>query len=179
VRKSQGALAMTTTFYLSAAVAIVAALLAITRANVVHALLYFICSLLATGVMFFVLGAPFVAALVVIINAGAIMVLFVFVVMMLNSGPQSADRERAWLQPRVWIGPVLLSLLLILELIYSLGRYRTIATAGEVVEPRQVGMALFGPYLLAVELASMLLLAALLGAYHLGRGVLRPKGDRP
>ncbi len=129
--------------------------------------------------MFFVLGAPFVAALVVIINAGAIMVLFVFVVMMLNIGPQSRDHERAWLKPRVWIGPVLLSGLLVIELVYSLMQYRTSAIAGQVVEPRQVGMALFGPYLLAVELASMLLLAGLLGAYHLGQGVLRFKGEQP
>ena len=170
---------MTTVFYLSAAVAIVATVLAITRTNAVHSLLYFICSLLATAVLFFVLGAPFVAALVVIINAGAIMVLFVFVVMMLNSGPQSVEHERGWLKPRVWIGPVLLSGLLIVELVYSLGQYRAVATAGEAVEPREVGLALFGPYLLAVELASMLLLAALLGAYHLGRGVLRFKGERP
>jgi NADH-quinone oxidoreductase subunit J len=170
---------MTVTFYFSAAVAVTAALLAITRANAVHALLYFICSLLATAVMFFVLGAPFVAALVVIINAGAIMVLFVFVVMMLNSGPRSIEHERAWLKPRVWIGPVLLSTLLIIELIYSLMQYRTGAIAGEVVQPRQVGIAMFGPYLLAVELASMLLLAALLGAYHLGRGALGFGGERP
>lgn len=170
---------MTFVFYLSAATAVAAALLAITRANAVHALLYFICSLLATAVMFFVLGAPFVAALVVIINAGAIMVLFVFVVMMLNVGPQSRERERAWLQPRVWIGPVLLGGLLVIELVYSLMQYRTGAIAGRTVEPGQVGLALFGSYLLAVELASMLLLAALLGAYHLGRGVLRFKGDQP
>lgn len=169
---------MTDTFYLAAAVAVAAAVLAITRANAVHALLYFICSLLATAVMFFTLGAPFVAALIVIINAGAIMVLFVFVVMMLGSGPQSIDHERAWLRPRVWMGPSLLSVLLILELVYCLGRYRAAAMAGETIEPRQVGVTLFGPYLLAVELASMLLLAALLGAYHLGRGVLRFRGEK-
>jgi hypothetical protein len=86
---------MTAVFYISAAVAVGATFLTITRVNVVHSLLYFICSLLATGVMFFVLGATFVAALVVIINAGAIMVLFVFVIMMLNVGPQSADQEKA------------------------------------------------------------------------------------
>ena len=164
---------MTVFFYVAAAVALVATILTITRVNVVHALLYFICSLLATGVMFFVLGAPFVAALVVIINAGAIMVLFVFVIMMLNLGPQSADRERARIRPHVWIGPGLLSLLLLLELIYSLVRYGTGTTAGRTVGPQEVGAALYGPYLLAVELASMLLLAGLLGAYHLGQGALK------
>jgi NADH-quinone oxidoreductase subunit J len=164
---------MTTVFYISAAVAVVATILTITRANVVHSLLYFICSLLATSVMFFVLGAPFVAALVVIINAGAIMVLFVFVIMMLNLGPQSADREKARLRPHVWIGPGLLSALLLVELVYSLVRYQAGTTAGQAVGPQQVGMALFGPYLLAVELASMLLLAGLLGAYHLGQGAMK------
>jgi len=169
---------MTVVFYISAAVAIAAAILTITRANAVHSLLYFICSLLATAVMFFVLGAPFVAALVVIINAGAIMVLFVFVVMMLNIGPQTAEREKTWLRPRAWIGPVLITVLLIIELVYSLAYYQAGETIGEVVEPVDVGIALFGPYLLAVELVSMLLLAGLLGAHHLGRGVLKFGGGR-
>ena len=164
---------MNVAFYVSAAVAVVATVLTILRVNVVHSLLYFICSLLATGMMFFVLGAPFVAALVVIINAGAIMVLFVFVIMMLNLGPQSADREKQRLKPHVWIGPGLLSLVLLIELVHSLGRYEAIGTAGQRVMPQVVGAALFGPYLLGVELASMLLLAGLLGAYHLGRGVVK------
>jgi len=92
---------------------------------------------------------------------------------MLNLGPQSADRERARIRPHVWIGPGLLSLLLLLELIYSLVRYGTGTTAGRTVGPQEVGAALYGPYLLAVELASMLLLAGLLGAYHLGQGALK------
>ena len=170
---------MNTVFYISALVAVVATILTITRANTVHALLYFICSLLATAGCFFVLGAPFVAALVVIINAGAIMVLFVFVVMMLNLGPQSADRERQWLRPRAWIGPAVLALLLVAELAYSLLRNQPGATAGQVVEPKSVSMALFGPYLLAVELASMLLLAGLLGAFHLGHRTIDSKGQPP
>ncbi len=169
---------MVVMFYVAAAIAVVATLLTVTRANVVHALLYFICSLLATGAMFFLLGAPFVAALVVIINAGAIMVLFVFVLMMMNLGPQSAEQERAWLTPGAWAGPVVLCLLLVVELIYSFVQFRAAATTGQAVGPQQVGAALFGPYLLGVELASMLLLAGLLGAYHLGQGVLKPREKR-
>lgn len=167
---------MNVVFYISAIVAILATIGTITRSNAVHALLYFICSLLATGVMFFVLGAPLVAALVVIVNAGAIMVLFVFIVMMLNIGPHTAGRERAWLRPRAWIGPVLLSVVLAVEFAYALTQYRTGAIAGQVVGPKEVGIAVFGPYLLGVELASMLLLAGLLGAYHLGQGALKSKG---
>jgi NADH-quinone oxidoreductase subunit J len=165
-------------FYISAFLAIAATVMAITRANAVHALLYVICSLLATAVMFFVLGAPFAAALTVIINAGAIMVLFVFIVMMLNIGPQSADRERIWLRPPAWIGPGLIGIILTVELAYSLLYYSPGTAAGQEVGAKQVGMSLFGPYLLGVELASMLLLVGLLGAFHLGQGVMKSKGLR-
>ncbi|MGH6900219.1 MAG: NADH-quinone oxidoreductase subunit J [Geminicoccaceae bacterium] len=156
-------------FYLSAVVAVLATVLAITRANAVHALLYLVVSLLAVAVIFFLLGAPFVAALEVIIYAGAIMVLFVFVVMMLNLGPASERQERQWLGTKVWIGPTFLAAILLLELGYMLAVEGTgVARGAAEVSPKAVGIALFGPYLLAVELASMLLLAGLVGAYHLG-----------
>jgi NADH-quinone oxidoreductase subunit J len=96
---------MEATFYLSAAVAVAATLMVVTRASAVHALLYLIVSLLAVAVVFFVLGAPFVAALEVIIYAGAVMVLFVFVIMMLNLGKAAAAKEREWLSPGMWVGP--------------------------------------------------------------------------
>ncbi|MGH8067795.1 MAG: NADH-quinone oxidoreductase subunit J [Candidatus Entotheonellia bacterium] len=156
-------------FYIAAAVAIIATCRVITALNAVHALLYLIVSLLAVALIFFALGAPFVAALEVIIYAGAIMVLFVFVIMMLNLGPQATARERQWLQPKMWGGPAILAMGLIVELIYVLASSGRQASGVSVVEPKQVGIALFGPYLLGVELASLLLLAGLVGAYHLGR----------
>ncbi len=157
-------------FYLSAAVAIIATALVITQTNAVHALLYLIVSLLAVAVTFFTLGAPFVAALQVIVYAGAIMVLFVFVVMMLNLGPTSTEQERRWLRPQAWVGPAVLSAILIVELFYVFANNNTPASTGAAaVDPKAVGVALFGPYLLGVELASILLLAGLVGAYHLGR----------
>src|SRR5690606_5572887 len=112
---------------------------------------------------------PFAAALEVIIYAGAIMVLFVFVVMMLNLGRDATARERRWLAPRAWIGPAILSIVLAIELCYVLMMDRRAVPGERVVEATQVGIVLFGPYLLAVELASLLLLAGLVGAYHLGR----------
>jgi NADH-quinone oxidoreductase subunit J len=156
-------------FYLSAAVAILSTLLAISRLDAVHALLYLIVSLLSMALVFFTLGAPFIAALEVIIYAGAIMVVFIFVVMMLNLGAQATEQERRWLNPGTWVLPSILALILIGELIYvlTLGGIR----GSEIysIGPKQVGIALFGPYLLGVELASLLLLAGLIGAYHLGR----------
>jgi NADH-quinone oxidoreductase subunit J len=160
---------MDAAFYISSAVAVASTAMVVTRTNAVHALLYLIVSLLAVAVVFYALGAPFVAALEVIIYAGAVMVLFVFVIMMLNLGPHAARQERAWIAPRAWIGPAVLSLVLLGELIYIIAFSNMPAATGVSVSPKETGIALFGPYVAGVELASMLLLAALVGAYHLGR----------
>lgn len=160
---------MSVLFVMAAAVAVLSTILVITRLNAVHALLYLIVSLLAVAFLFYLLGAPFAAALEVIVYAGAIMVLFVFVIMMLNLGPQAVRHERQWLNPGIWAGPAGLSAILMAELICVLAQGDLGATAAGSVEPRAVGAALFGPYLLGAELASLLLLSAVVGAYALGR----------
>lgn len=159
---------METVFYLSAVIAIAATVMVITRLNAVHALLYLIVSLLAVSVVFYALGAPFIAALEVIIYAGAIMVLFVFVVMMLNLGERAVQTERGWLNLWMWIGPSILAGALLAEIVFIVTRNAPAAYRAHMISPKQVGMALYGPYLIGVELASMLLLAGLVGAYHLG-----------
>jgi NADH-quinone oxidoreductase subunit J len=160
---------MTVVFYLAAAVAIASTVMVITRLHAVHALLYLIVSFLSLSLVFYALGAPFVAALEVIIYAGAILVLFVFVIMMLNLGAEAAAQERQWLHPRMWIGPVILALILAGELFYILIQPGGQPALGGVVGPKQVGIVLFGPYLIGVELAALLLLAGMVGAYHLGQ----------
>jgi NADH-quinone oxidoreductase subunit J len=160
---------MNTIFYIAAAVAVLATLRVIIHTRAVHALLYFIVSLLAIAVVFYTLGAPMAAALEVIVYAGAIMVLFVFVVMMLNLGPEAARQERQWLSPRAWVGPAILAAVLLAEVVYLIAGAAQGETSGWSVDPANVGGSLFGPYMLGVELASMLLLAGLVGAYHLGR----------
>jgi NADH-quinone oxidoreductase subunit J len=160
---------MNAIFYISAVVAILATLKVITELNAVHALLYLIVSLLSVALIFYTLGAHFVAALEVIIYAGAIMVLFVFVVMMLNLGTQAVAHESEWLNRKMWTGPVVLAAILLAELAFVLTRDHNLSVGVRSVEPKQVGLALFGPYILGVELASMLLLAGLVGAFHLGR----------
>jgi len=104
----------------------------------------------------------------VIIYAGAIMVLFVFVVMLLNLGEAAVRTEQAWLQPAMWIGPSILAAILIAEFLYLLARGAGASNANSEIAPAEVGTSLFGTYLLGVELASMLLLGGLVGAYHLG-----------
>lgn len=153
-------------FYIAGGVAVLSTILMVTRPHVVHALLYLIVSLLGVAVVFYLLGASFVAALEVIVYAGAIMVLFIFVVMMLNLGVRATEMEKRWLTPGIWVGPVVLASILIIEVLYMVRGSSTGLGPGGV-EPKQVGIALFGPYLIGVELASLLLLAGLVGAYHL------------
>jgi NADH-quinone oxidoreductase subunit J len=160
---------MTALFYVAAVVAVIATVMVVTRRNLVHALLYLVVSLFAVAVVFYTLGAPFVAALEVIVYAGAIMMLFLFAVMLLNV---SADSPVA--VPRLaWLGPAILVAVLLAEVIYGLV-LTSPPLAGAEVGPQAVSEALYGPYVLGVELASMLLLAALIGARH----VAARDGDR-
>jgi NADH-quinone oxidoreductase subunit J len=159
---------MNSVFYLSAAVAIVSTVLMLTRLNAVHALLYLILSLLSVAVIFYISGAPFAADLELIIYAGAIMVLFISVVMLLNLGGRASAQERSWLKPSMWVGPAILASILAAEVAYLLLHEPAQSLAPRAIAPKVVGIALFGPYMIGVELASMLLTAALGGAYHLG-----------
>jgi len=156
-------------FYIASAIAVLATIVAITRNHAVHALLYLIVSLLAIAVVFFVIGAPFLAALELIIYAGAIMVLFLFVVMMLNIGEHATEVETEWLKPGVWAWPSALATVLIAELAYVAVHVAAPEATMHVVTPKEIGISLFGPYAIGVELASLLLMSGLVGAYHIGR----------
>jgi NADH-quinone oxidoreductase subunit J len=157
-------------FYLSGLVAVLATVGVITGKNPVHAVVYLIVSLIAVALVFFALGAPFAGALEIIVYAGAIMVLFVFVVMMLNLGPDEDSDAGGWRQPRQWLGPSALALVLLGVLLYLLaGGDMARAIDGELLTARAVGLTLFGPWLMVVELAGLLLLGALVAASHVGR----------
>jgi NADH-quinone oxidoreductase subunit J len=157
-------------FIIAAAFSLVTTALAITRVNPVYGLLNFVLSLLGMAVVFDVLGAPFAAALEVIVYAGAIMVLFLFVVMMLKLDRAAVARETRWLTSSIWVvPPIILGVALAGEFAFMLLGSKGPASAHHIVSPQAVGIRLFTSDLGAVELASMLLLAALIGAYHLGR----------
>jgi NADH-quinone oxidoreductase subunit J len=164
-------------FYLAATIAVVASLKVVTGKNTVHALLYLVISLLAVAVCFYLMGAPFAAGLEVIVYAGAILVLFVFAVMMFGLGideTQNAPQSRGL---SLWIGPVFLGGLLLIELILVIGNSElSLQLNSQIVDSKQVGMLLYGPYLLAVEISSFLLLAGLVAGYHYAKP--EPRGGR-
>ena len=95
-------------FYLLAAVILVSTALAVTRRNLMHAIVYLVLSFFGTALLFYLLGAPFLAVLEVIIYAGAIMVLFLFIVMMIEI-PVSDEPVSAYL--RRWLPAAVLGAL--------------------------------------------------------------------
>lgn len=160
---------MQLTFYITSTIAVIATIMVITRHNLIHALLYLVVSFLAIAVVFYIMGAPFVAALEVIIYAGAIVVLIIFVIMMLNLKEEAVQQERLWLSRGILLGPVFLSTILLGELLYIITAGDSPFLTYEVVEAKAVGLSLYGPYVIGVELSGILLMSGIVGAYHLGR----------
>jgi NADH-quinone oxidoreductase subunit J len=86
---------------------------------------------------------------------------------MLNIGIER-ETEKRWLRPRMWILPALLAAILLVNLILAVSSGKLITIDKDAIVPKQVGISLFSTYLLAVEIAAILLMAGVIGAYHLG-----------
>lgn len=160
---------MEATFYIASAVAVLSTIMVITRYNMVHALIYLVVSFLALAVVIFVMGAPFIAVLEIIIYAGAIVVLIIFVIMMLNLRDETVQQEKTWLTRDIYIGPAILSTILLGEVLYILLVGDTVPLDTQTVDPAQVGRSLYSTYVIGVELCGILLMSGIVGAYHLGR----------
>ncbi len=154
-------------FYILAATAVIATLLAITEKHPVHAILYLVTSLFSMAVIFYLLMAPLVAAFEVILYAGAIMVLFLFVIMMLDLGHPDKGLAPGW---REWLPAALLSTISIASLAtVIISRHSAATTYPASLPIRDVALRLFQEHGLAVELVSLQLLFALVGALYLGK----------
>lgn len=160
---------MNTLFIISTIVMLFSSVMVITRKNAVHALLYLGVSFLSAALIFYLAGAPFIAILEIIIYAGAIMTLFVFVVMMLNMGTPLRRKEKNWMRLSGWLGPVILTIILLTEILIIFIRPPFSFHQLLFISPQDVGFTLITKYILAVELTGMLLMAGIIGAYHLGK----------
>ena len=164
-------------FYLFGVVAIASALLFVTRKSPVAAALWLVNVMFCLAALYVLLGAQFIGAIQVIVYAGAIMVVFLFVIMLLNLGHPS---EIADIRASGWrLAAGLVGLALLAE-VFALTRARTPealtlppGTLASQVEQQGavaiVAAPLFREYLLAFEITSVLLLAAVVGAVVLGR----------
>ena len=148
---------MTILFYLASAIAVFATARVITHRDPMHALLYFVVSLVSLAVVLFTLGAQVIAPLMVMIYAGAIIVLFVFVIMILNLGPQASEQESRFLSPGIWLGPSILCGILLVQLIIVLIRGEGHISGETTTDSKQLALSLFNVYVLGVDRASLLL----------------------
>jgi NADH-quinone oxidoreductase subunit J len=155
-------------FYLFGLLAVVSALLFVTRKNPVPAALWLVNVMFALAGLYVMLDAPFVSAIQVLVYAGAIMVVFVFVVMLLNLGKHELSDLRS-LGARLgagFMGIALLANLLVAQR-NKLPRIASAPQSDNVVEP--VAASLFTDYLVAFELTSIVLLVAVVGAVLLAK----------
>ena len=155
-------------FYILAFIILVSTALAVTRRNLMHAIVYLVLSFFGTALLFYLLGAPFLAVLEVIIYAGAIMVLFLFIVMMLevraSEEPIGAYLLR-WL-PAAVLGALSLAAAFVL-IMFKSGQSLPLPLAA--ASPLEFGRFLFQRYWFSVEIVSFLLFVALVGALYLGK----------
>ena len=156
-------------FYFLSLLALYSGVMVLLSKKPIHSVLYLTLTFFAIGGHYILLNAQFLAIVHIIVYAGAIMVLFLFTVMLLNIGPEAEGEERRRLRPLSWLGPGLLAAVLLVELGVAIAGGASAQTGARVVAPRAVGVALYGPYAIGVELASTLLLTALIGARHLGQ----------
>ena len=152
-------------FYLLSGLAIISGVLVITRRNAVHSALALIVTLLAVSGLYLMLYAPFVAGVQIIVYAGGIMVLFLFVIMLVDI--ERTVKERQF--NRIWpVGVVAaVALLGLFVSVYVKGKALFPETGLQFVEEnntQKIGEMLYGNYMFAFEIASLLLLVAILGA---------------
>jgi NADH-quinone oxidoreductase subunit J len=153
-------------FYLLSAIMLIGGILVITRRNPVHSALALIITLLAQAAIYLMLYAPFVAGVQIILYAGGIMVLFLFVIMLVNVDRAMKERQfnAQWM-----VGIVAATALG--------GLFMTVYTKGSSLFPerampltlegdntQKIATMLYGQYMFSFEIASLLLLVAIIGA---------------
>lgn len=153
-------------FYFFAALAVVAAIMVVTRRNAVHSAIFLATALLATAGIFLTLHAEFLFIVQIILYTGGILVLYVFVIMLVNLdlALHQVQFNRHWLVASV-LTVVLGSQVFAAILVSRESLYALPPAPAQVLEPNteQVAWGLFHTYILPFEIASVLLLVAMVG----------------
>lgn len=165
----------TIAFYVLSFLILSLAIMVVTARNTVHSVIFLVMSFLCVAVLYVVLRAEYLAVIQVLVYAGGIVVLYLFVVMLVNlSGEPEAheDPRRLGLTGLALAGAVLLELAGIV--VYSYSREPSAPVAGAAASPvqgnvEQIGWLLYTDYLIPFEVASVLLLVAMVGAIVLAR----------
>ena len=184
-------------FWIFAIAAILAGLLTVMARNAVHSALFLISSLISIAALFILLGAEFIAGVQILVYVGGVMVLFLFVIMLVNVGAEERGTAAIFNRPPQVAAALIFSLLLVLGLLFAINRgyqglqKRDAAKLEQAVETRRaqqqnlqagatgvsqlttdterVGMNLYTYAALPFEIASVLLLVAIIGSVMLAR----------
>ncbi len=159
-------------FDAAAALAIVFAGLMVVGRNPVKSVLALVVSFFALAACYVTLLAPFIAAIQVIVYAGAILVLFLFVLMLLNVGPERPDKVGRPIQTVLGSLTILVFAGLLFGMLRASAGHVSAVPIGDPAalgDPAGLARLLFADYLLHFEAVSVLLLAALVGAFVLAR----------
>ena len=162
-------------FAIFALLALGSALVVVLHPDPVKSTLALVLALLATAVLFVLLGAPFIGTLQVLIYTGAIVVLFLFVIMLLNLQREVQPEEGNRLQRVVAIlGALAFTMLVALALWRTTAGVEPIALTEEFVSLELFSLQLFDRFLLTFELVGLLLLVAVVAAFIIAK---RPTGE--
>ena len=159
-------------FDLAAALAILFAGLMVVIRHPVHSVLSLVVSFFGLAACYILLLAPFIAAIQIIVYAGAILVLFLFVLMLLNLGNVAAEKSGRPIQTALGSLAVVVFAALLLGTLRGSGARIPAAAAVDPAalgDPTPLARLLFADYLLHFEAVSVLLLAALVGAFVLAK----------
>jgi len=147
---------------------LIGGILVITRKNAVHSALALIVTLLAQAALYLMLYAPFVAGVQIILYAGGIMVLFLFVIMLVNLDQAAKERQfnRQWLVALLCVAAVGAEIVYFMRKGASAFQFPPAPAAAASTEgnTEQIATVLFSQYLLPFEIASVLLLVAVVGS---------------
>ena len=163
-------------FYTLAALILTFAVLVVTTRNTVHAVLFLVANFLVVAMLYVLLHAEFLAVIQVLVYAGGIVVLYLFVVMLVNlkRGPETHVDPRRRDRLGLAVAGVVLAELVAIALYTFLGPSAPPPAAAAGAAPlagnvEQVGWALYVDYLVPFEVASILLLVAMIGAIILAK----------
>jgi NADH-quinone oxidoreductase subunit J len=165
-------------FYLFGLIAIVSGIVFVTRKSPVAAAMWLVVTMACLAVEYIMLDAQFIGVMQVLVYTGAIMVVFLFVIMLLNLGRPSDIADARGMGMKLlagFVGLVFLGEIAVLTKVgIPAGKYMVPATFAndQLIKHGAVGMVakpLYQDYALAFELASIVILVAIIGAVALGR----------
>ena len=156
-------------FVITSLLAIVSSILMITRRNTIHSALFMILAFVASAILYLLLGCQFMAMIQIIVYAGAVMMLIIFVIMMIDLSREEKLKMKI---TKTKVVGVIFSILFMLMLVLVVGLNSVkgkMGTLTSIGDPKTIGSLLFSRYLLPFEVASVLLLAAMVGAVMLSK----------